>query len=513
MKYCKCTTPPLIAFYSATIAGIVAHFFALTNILHNYDDIGNLPNGYGTGIESGRWFLSMLGSFFRDHEMNFNLPYINGLLFIFLIAICAGFLVSTLCLKSKLLAGLIGILLITFPSATSTLFFRYTAVYYAFAFLLSILAVWFAEKYRFGFIGAILCITCSLGIYQAYLPMSIALFVLVLVRRTLTGNDSFEKIFFRGFFYCVMLVLGLLLYYVILNYRLDLANRELLSYQGIDQMGQIAISDIPSLVMDAFIQACTFHIKDYCDLASLALIKYTYFVLFALSAVMLIILFIRLVRKPTLILMALALCCVFPLAINFIVVMTALGWRYTLMVYPFVLFSCLPVVLADIIQDEDLLPDLFASFFPKFATFLVGILICCYTYQANVTYTSMYYSNRQIENYVNGIVIQVRMTEGFTPEQEWAFIGKLQDPLQDDYWTYPAYIGGISYTENMLNRSSRDSWFRHYLGYTIPYASTNKVQELSALAEVKDMPCWPAEGSIKVIDNTVVIKFEELHAE
>jgi hypothetical protein len=83
----------------------------------------------------------------------------------------------------------------------------------------------------------------------------------------------------------------------------------------------------------------------------------------------------------------------------------------------------------------------------------------------------------------------------------------------NDYWTYPAHIGGITYTENMLNRYSIDSWFRFYLGYSIPYADSQKQQELSALSEVKEMPCWPAEGSIKIINDVVVIKFEELHTE
>lgn len=513
MNRSKFTTPPFLAFYTTIVVGFFAHLYALTNVLHNYDDIGNLPNGYGTGAESGRWLLTILGRFFREHAVNFNLPYWNGLIFILFIAISAGFLVSALCIQNKVLSALIGALLITFPSATSTLFFRYTAIYYGVGFLLSILAVWFSEKYKFGMIGTILCIACSLGIYQAYLPMSIALFVLVLIRRALMGEESFEKIFFRGFFYCVMLVLGLLAYYAMLNYYLTFTSYELLSYQGIDQMGQIAVSDLPQLIMKSFSEACTFHIKDYCDLASIPLIKYTYFVLFAFSALSLIIIFIRLVKKPTLILMSVALFCILPLAINFIVVMTPTGWRYTLMVYPFVLFACLPIMLADIIQGRNLLPELFSSFFPKITAILATVLILCYTYQANSTYTSMYYSNRQIENYLNGIVVQVRMTEGFSPDQEWALIGNIQDPLLNDYWTYPAHIGGIAYTENMLNRYSRDSWIRFYLGYSIPYADSQKQQELSALSEVKEMPCWPAEGSIKVINDVVVIKFEELHAE
>ena len=49
------------AFASAMIVGFVTHLYALTNNLQNYDNIAQQPTGYGVGITSGRWLLSVMG--------------------------------------------------------------------------------------------------------------------------------------------------------------------------------------------------------------------------------------------------------------------------------------------------------------------------------------------------------------------------------------------------------------------------------------------------------------------
>ena len=70
--------------------------------------------------------------------------------------------------------------------------------------------------------------------------------------------------------------------------------------------------------------------------------------------------------------------------------------------------------------------------------------------------------------------------------------------------------GGIEFTEWMLQRYSWGEWIRNYFGYTFPVASDNEIAELNKSDEVRNMPCWPNEGSIKVIDDTVVIKCQDL---
>ena len=133
--------PPHLAAAAAFGSGLLVHLFGLVNVLHNYDDIAQQPRGYGTGVTSGRWLLSIMGDFCDAIGGNFNLPTVNGLLFLLLIAVSAGLLVSVFRIRNRASAALMGVLFAVFPSAFSTLAFRYTAVYYGVAILLSVSAL------------------------------------------------------------------------------------------------------------------------------------------------------------------------------------------------------------------------------------------------------------------------------------------------------------------------------------------------------------------------------------
>lgn len=128
--------------------------FALTNVLHNHDNIAVYLSGYGTGLTSGRWFLTLLGDCIGKIWGNYNIPFFNGLLSIFLLSLSACFIVDLFEIKSKVLSGMVGALFLCYPTVTSTMLYRFTIGYYAFAVLMMVFAVWIADKMRW--IGIIL---------------------------------------------------------------------------------------------------------------------------------------------------------------------------------------------------------------------------------------------------------------------------------------------------------------------------------------------------------------------
>ena len=199
------------------------------------------------------------------------------------------------------------------------------------------------------------------------------------------------------------------------------------------------------------------------------------------------------------------MCCLIPVAVNFIVIMCPESWIYTLMIYSFVLLPCIPMILLERIEDAAGRISL-SRIFKKSVAGVMALIICCYAYQTNVNYTALYYTNRQVENYLNSMVVQVRMTDGFTPDLQWAFVGEIEDPLLNSYWQYEMSYGGIEAQQWMLQRYSWPDWIRNYYGYDIQLAEESLVRELGASVEVAGMPCWPAYGSIRVLDGVVVIK-------
>ncbi len=174
--------PEGLAIWATFLFGFVVHLFSITNIIHNYDDVAVAIQGYGTGLTSGRWVLSLLGDFFLNHFGLWNVSYLNSLAFLLLVALSASCVVRTFRINNKMSAILTGMLLICFPTATSTLFFKYTVAFYGLAIFLSVVTVYFADRGKMGWIILSgLCTAVSLGIYQAYLPVTISLMILLLL--------------------------------------------------------------------------------------------------------------------------------------------------------------------------------------------------------------------------------------------------------------------------------------------------------------------------------------------
>ena len=507
-------TPEWTAALTAILSGVAAHAFGLVNVIHNYDDILQQPRGYGAGITSGRWLLEILGDF-NDTlvQLNYNLPTMNGLGLLLLIALSTAILVNFLEIKNPVSAILTGCLMATFPTVCATMVFRFTAPYYGVSLLLSVLAAWVIGKGKFGWLLSAVCLCLSMGIYQAYPPFTISLLVLALMRDSLKKDAQLVPLIRRGVLYCVSLALGVVLYFVFLKisqavYAVD-TSVALDNYQGIDTMGQISLAELPGLIKQAWVSAVFFPLKDYCSLASVRPLKVLWLLLIFVILLQVVYTLLRMKTKPV---MA-AFCCLmgllFPLAVNFIVVMAPEGIIYTIMVYSFVLIGIAPLVLLECLPKE---PDGKHSFFTGLLGVLLAGIILYNGYYTNVNYTALYYSNRQVENFANSLMIQVRMTEGYTPEKKWVFVGELDRFVMWDLWYEVPYYGGVagSTAHGLFNATySRDFWFSAYLGNSPLNASAEEQRIMTQDPRVAQMPCWPAEGCIQVIDDYVIVKFQE----
>ena len=199
----------------------------------------------------------------------------------------------------------------------------------------------------------------------------------------------------------------------------------------------------------------------------------------------------------------------FPLAVNFIVVMVPDGSIYTIMIYSFVLVGCAPLVLLECMPQAQ---ENNQGCFSRIIGVLLAGIILYNGYYANVNYTALYFANRQVENFVNGLVVQARMTEGYTPEKKWVFVGEADKFMLYDMWYEAPYYGGFagSTSQGLFNTTySRDFWFTMYLGTGTRNASQEEQLQMQSDDRVKQMPCWSSAGSMQVLDDYLVIKFQE----
>jgi hypothetical protein len=504
-------SPEWAAMMGTLLAAMAAHGFALFNILHNYDNILQQPNGYGAGVTSGRWLLSLLGDFIQNRlHMGYNLTTINGLLYIVLIAVSAAFVVNYLEIRNKVSSALVGCLMATFPTVGATMIFRFTAPYYGISLLLSVLAAWIVEKKRFGVILSAVCLAFSMGIYQAYPPVTISLFVLVLLRDALKEDAGLTKLIRRGVLYCAALALGVALYFLCSKLTLALYAVELDTYQGISSMGKISLSRLPRLLLKAWFSAALFSVRDYCDLAATPLLRISWTLLIVLILVLVAYILLKKKTMPLLATFCVLMGLLFPLAVNFIVIMCPDSTIYTIMVYSFVLIGCAPFMLLECLPKQT--PDK-NRLLSRIAGILAAVVVFCNSYDTNLNYTAIYYANRQVENYFSGLFAQMRMTEGYTPEKTWVFLGdQIQDRKFYNIWNLEPIYGGFvgNSASGLLNASySVNTWIHNYIGYETCYADTEVEKMLLEDPRVMEMPCWPSQGSIQVVDDYLVVKFQE----
>lgn len=506
----KLKSPECIAFLTTLSFGIVVHLFALTNVLHNHDDIAAYPVGMGTGISSGRWFLEILDRWFIHSGGGYNLAYLNGFIFILFIALSSFLLISVLRIKSYFGAILIGTCFVVFPSAISILIFRFSAHINGLAIFLAVLSVWTMRKFKFSWLVSAVLMALSLGIYQAYFPLAASICVILVMKQLLEGNGNCSRAcLIKGLYYCGTLILGLLFYLAAQKYFMGVFGRSLSGYRGMESMYNYDITALPGLIFDALRGFLLMPLLDYCDIANIASIRKAYFVIEFITVLLLGISAFSKKRSIKDFLLLLSLCAAFPIAVNLIVLLAPGTEPYTMMVYSFVSILWLPIVLSDVLSLEKKISFGDTTFLKICSFAVVGFIVLSYAYHANVNYSSEYVATKQAENYINALVVQVRMTDGFDADKKWAFVGSVNDPLLENRWKLGARYGGNLIATELINNYSRGDWIRLYFGYGVPLASQEAIVEVKTSTEYKTMPYWPAEGSIKVIDDLVVIKLSD----
>lgn len=342
--------------------------------------------------------------------------------------------------------------------------------------------------------------------------MTIGLLVLRLMGDSLEEDAEPRALIRKGLRCCLALILGVLLYFAMLKLTLALYSIEepvaLDSYQGINTMGQISLSRLPRLLAKAWFVGATFTLTDYCGLVVTPVFKVIWTSLVLLTVFLAFYVLIQRKQNRFLRLFFCLMGLIFPLACNFIMVMCPDALIYAIMVHSFVLVAIAPLMLLEYLPTAREKPTVWLS---RGIGLLAACIVFYNSYYGNLNYTAQYYANRQVENYFSGMYAQIRMTEGFTQDKTLAFLGdQFEDPKLWNIWNVEPSYGGFASTKTLLNASYSSSfWVFCYLGYETNGATSAEKDMLWQDPRVKEMPCWPDEGSIRVVDDFLVVKLQE----
>ena len=219
----------------AFFGGLLIHLYRLTN----FAMVAETPYFFysqNNRSDHGRWFLHHV----TDWTGWLDLPWLNGVVTIAYLALASVLVVRLLKIQSKAVAALAGLLFLANPATAATIHFTYLADGFAFAVLLSSLAVFCVEqsmdlgglKTISGIAAGAVALCLSLAIYQSGLSLAVFLCIVILAR-ALFERDP--KIWQRATGMAAMGVGGTLLYLA----SIKLIHVSMTDHAALDTLGKV----------------------------------------------------------------------------------------------------------------------------------------------------------------------------------------------------------------------------------------------------------------------------------
>lgn len=497
-----------ILFFIIFAIAMLVHLYMFTHKFINHDDVGALYTNGSYAIFSARWFIAPLTRL----TGNISSPWLNGLVSTLFLSLAAVLIVRIFQIKHYAPAILMGVSLVAFPVVASTYTYMFSAVPYMFALLFAVVGAYLirSEKLPFMALGSI-AIALAMGCYQAYFCLAVVILLTVVGLDLLDDrfDGSFKRIFFTGVKYVLFLAAGMVLYFIILKICLHVKNIALVSYQGIDTMGQIGFSQLIRRIADAYSDFVKFFTNS-------SKVFHSWFVQLVGAAVLLTVIAIaieiknkKLWRKPVTLIFLAVIIVLFPLASSLVYVMvdSAVSAVHLVMLYPMVMLLVLPAVALDRLQ----LPVSNAAAWKK--QLCVFFALALLVVQALIGYECVLITNRAYfsmgityENtyaFYTKLTAKLELQEEYTPETPVAFIGRAK--MQE--YAPSTNMTGVLNGNSAINMYTVPQYLRYLLASNYTFVSDQREAELSATTEFQEMPSYPAAGSIRTIDGVIVVKF------
>lgn len=502
------------AFFATLLVGLMTHLYQFTNKFYNYDELANTPGGNGASVEQGRWFLKWMG----DIQINYfggaySLPFLNGIVSVLMIAAAAALIASMFRMESKLLAACVGGFMVSFPSIVCMFFYMFTSVFYSAAIFLSVLCAYLVVRYPKNLLlhlAAVFALACSLGTYQAYFPNTVCLLVIAVIVQTAEESADWKKVFFTALRYVGVLAAGMIAYFLINKAVLAYYNVEMINYQGSAAMGQITVGQLLRAIKHCYRDFINLGFDNVLVLNATGVMRriYTYSTLLLIGSAAVLVFFYRgeWIKK---LFMALGFL-VFPVAMFLVYVMAPDAMTYTLMGYGVVSLLIFLVVWADRFYAKEKVPQIVRTLMQWVSELLAVVMLVCYIWYGNGCYMSLEYTKMHDMSYFQTMVTQIKSVEGYSDEMKVVFIGNKIEDVTNNQGSLMGPVFSINgKSESNVNAFSRMHIITQYLGFAPDIAGYEETKACMEWEEVKNMPSYPHDGSIQIVNGIIVVKMSD----
>lgn len=494
------------AFFSCLLTGYLVHLYAFTNLIPNSDGLSRMYDLQQMTV-SGRWFLHYASALHGFTQM----PAVIGLLSLVLLGLASALTVDILSIRSRALGGMAGAVMAAFPCLGYTFLYLFTASAYCLSILLAVLSLWLALRGRPGWLLGVLALALSMGIYQVYASLAVALSLLAVLSRVLDPESGFGDTLKLGLRLMGYLAAGAAVYYLILMAFLRVKDLELLSYLGMDAASSgYPLARLPALLLRCYKQTIAFFFLP----GSADGFATGWFALLNLGALLLGLaclllqmgsrsLWRELWRPLGLLLLAALL----PLGMDLGQLLSPYSTPTPMMKYAFVSLYLAVLLLAA--RVDGLRPGLA----PALAVW-AGLLLLFSLNTSNLLYAAAQQAHQATQSYATRLLARIESCPGYEPGMEVAIVGtvpaeqlsgRIESFAQVDHYSVPS---GTVLTLNKHIYYYLEQWLCAPVGEL----SEADMLAVSRSPEFQAMPLYPAPDSVRVLDGRVVVRLAEEYA-
>ena len=472
-----------LPFLSAFGFGLLAYGFCVMNKIPVGDDLVALFDKGATTV-SGRYGLELLRLVMPDASM----PWIYGLMSIFLFSLAVCVTVRLFAIQSRVLQILLAGVFVCFPAEAGTMLYMFTAAPYALALLLTVTGVWlFVFEKRGRWIAAPVLIAFSCSVYQGYFSMAASFCVARMIVLLCRSEKTAREVFREGVRMLAMLLLSLSLYGLALLVASKLLAYPLL-HEVINERQSLPLrfAVAYSAWVKTLLRGYFGYVPNRVSLAAhLALILAS-----GAAAVT------QLRAKRGCLPLTLLCLFLYPLSCYCLFLLADNSYIHSLSLYSFASLYVLCAALLDGWEAKS------GSMLRRAASLALALILCVNVYYANALYLRYYLRFEELKSFYTVLLSRVMETPGYRESDRLAIIGdapELRYDIDRHFTDAPLSLpslelGSADYAQLIVSR---------YLGCDIPFAS----KEETARLDTGDMPVYPYDGSVRRVGDLIVVKF------
>lgn len=493
-----------IIFISTFCWGIIAHGYMMFNKFSWGDDVTNMFF-FGTTYELGRWMLEFLRRLFIFFfEANCSQPFVNGMGSFLCIAIVACLLSDLFHIKKKSSLIMLTGAMVTTPTVLGIFLFMFTSFAYMIGLLLCVTGVWIVCKTKsnpISFLIGSFLICCAIGVYQAWLPMALSVFLVYFLVELLNDHiTDWKSYLLKALYYVGVCGVALGLYLAINEYILITKNITMLNHAGVDSYGIVSFSEYLQRIKWAyrmfFRPERSFYPSFISKVYKLLLLLEVFMSLYCMVKS-----FKQRIGKGLQVLLLLIL---FPLTVCFIYVIA--GDAYALVLYPYTMVYLYFIWLLDNSWNKQ---SIWTVWGQRAGIVLVGGMCLWLCRYSNVTYMKAELLQARAISYYTTLITRMQSVEGYSEDLPIAYVNAHQNNSLETVTITTDFEGIALVPDTFLHDYSWNSFMEEWCGFSQQKVDSAKLSEIENSKEVISMPAYPNDGSIQVIDGTLVVKLAE----